>query len=166
MPFTIFKCHNLTMLLISNNLYGLLMNQLEAYHWLSLRGDKDCWIMVSNQGPHMVWHDTQHHVLSGVGEMAALQWHHPQSHSTFWMPCALSTPGSTHQHQEIGRAGKNTSALIHMRVFLTHKGQVHGLTLKTVDYHPMTLTSTPSINQTHPLSLSFNPLSTHPGLRP
>ena len=32
--------------------------------------------------------------------------------------------------------------------------------------HPMTLTSTPSINQTHPLSLSFNPHSTRPGMRP
>ena len=35
-----------------------------------------------------------------------------------------------------------------------------------VDDHPMTLTSTPSINKTHPLSLSFNPHSTHPGMRP
>ena len=39
------------------------------------------------------------------------------------------------------------------------EGRVHGLTLTSVDDHPMTLTSTPSINQTHPLSLSFNPLN-------
>ena len=42
----------------------------------------------------------------------------------------------------------------HMRLFLTHDGQVDGLTLTIVDDHPMTLTSTNSINQTHPLSLS------------
>ena len=65
--------------------------------------------------------------------MAALQWHHPQSHSTFWTPCTVSTPGSTRQHQEIGRAGKNTSALIHTRLFLIHEGRVHGLTLTIVD---------------------------------
>ena len=62
---------------------------------------------------------------------------------------------------------KNTSALIHTRLFLTHMRN------RCVDWHwqllmthPMTLTSTPSINQTHPLSLSFNPHSTRPGMRP
>ena len=44
--------------------------------------------------------------------------------------------------------------------------RVHGLTLTSVDDHPMTLTSTPSINQTHPLSLSFNPHSTRLAMRP
>ena len=122
--------------------------------------------MVQKKERHMMWHDTQCCGLPGMGEVAALQRHHPQSHSTFWMPCTVSTPGSTHQHHEIGWAGKNTSALIHTRLFLTHEGRVHGLTLTIVDDHPMTLTSTPSINQTHPLSLSFNPLSTCPGLRP
>ena len=35
------------------------------------------------------------------------------------MPCTVSTPGRTRQHQETGRAGKNTLALIHTRLFLT-----------------------------------------------
>ena len=48
----------------------------------------------------------------------------------------------------------------------SHEGWVHGLTLTSVDDHPMILTSTPSINQTHPLSLSFNPHSPRPGMRP
>ena len=40
--------------------------------------------------------------------------------------------------------------------FSIHEGRVHGLTLTSVDdHHPMTLTSTPSINQTHPLSTLF-----------
>ena len=42
-----------------------------------------------------------------------------QSHSTFWMPRAVSKPGRTRKHQEIDGDGKNTSALIHMRLFLT-----------------------------------------------
>ena len=46
-----------------------------------------------------------------------------------------------------------------MRLFLTHEGWVHGLTLTSVDDHLMTLTSTPPINQTLPHS-------TRPGMRP
>ena len=53
-----------------------------------------------------------------------------------------------------------------MRLFFTHKGRVNELTLTSVDDHPMTLTSTPSINQIHPLSLSFNLHSAHPGMKP
>ena len=39
----------------------------------------------------------------------------------------------------------------------TMEGRVHGQTLTSVDDHPMTLTSTLPINQTHPLSL-FHPI--------
>ena len=55
--------------------------------------------------------------------------------------------------------------LINTRLFLTYEGRVHGLTLTSVDDHPMTLTSASSVNQTLPLSFSFNPHSARPGMR-
>ena len=137
---------------------------LSRYGLMPGRGDNNS-DKIQKKEWHMVWHDTQCCGWPGMGEMTALQSHHPQSHSTFWTPCTVSKPDRTCQHHEIGRAGKNTSALIHTRLFLTHEGWVDGLILTSVDDHPMTLTSTQSINQTHPLSLSFNPHSTCPGLR-
>ena len=93
--------------------------------------------------------------------MAALQWHHPQSQSTFWTPRTVPTLGRTCQHHEIGRAGKNTSALMHTRLFLIHEGRVHGLTLTSVDdttpWH--SLPHHPSIKPT--LFLSLLTLSQH-----
>ena len=77
---------------------------------------------------------TQHYVLPNMGEMAALQRHHSQSNSTFPTPYTVFTPGDTRQHQESGWACKNTSASIHIWLFFTHNGQVHGLTLTIVSF--------------------------------
>ena len=81
----------------------------------------------------MVWHCTQCCVLAGMGEMAALQWHHHQSQSTFWTPHTMPPFGKTCQRHQTDRACKNTPATIHTWLPLKDEGWVHGLTLTTVD---------------------------------
>ena len=81
----------------------------------------------------MGWHGTQCCVHAGIGEMGALQWHHPQSHSPFSMTCSMCSVGKTCQHWQTDRARNNTLAVIHTRVYLKGKWRVDGLTLTTVD---------------------------------
>ena len=85
---------------------------------------------------YIVWHGTQCCVHAGMGEMAALQWHHPQSHSTFWTPHTVPTFGNTCHHHQTDRAHNNTLAMIHTWLSLKDEGWVDGLTLTTVDETP------------------------------
>ena len=94
--------------------------------------------LVQKKEGDMVWHGTQCFALPGMGEMAALQWHHRQSYSPFSMTCSMPTFGKTCQHWQTGQACNNTLVTIHTWLSLKGNRWVHELTLTTVDethYH-------------------------------
>ena len=106
---------------------------------------------------HLVY-DSSDSFETKFGLLFSISLFHSQTNHTVLFFClSLASCCYPKQNTQCYQAGKNTSALRHMQLFLTHEGWMDGLTLTTVDDHPMTLTSTPPINQTHPLSLSFNP---------
>ena len=82
----------------------------------------------------MVWHGTQCCVLPGMSKVAVVQWHHPQSHSSFPTPFAQCPELAEHPNTNtLAEACNNTGFDTHVIAPHTQEGLVDGLTLTTVN---------------------------------